>query len=47
MRLIAEHCTGEEAHRQIRSHTLAHLNAALSGNALTQANTRLRKSGAA
>jgi predicted dienelactone hydrolase len=30
MRPIAELCTGEEAHRQIQSHTLAHLNAALS-----------------
>jgi predicted dienelactone hydrolase len=30
MRPIGELCTGEEAHRQIRSHTLAHLNAALS-----------------
>ena len=29
MRLIAELCTGEEAHRQIQVHTLAHLNAAL------------------
>lgn len=29
MRPIAELCTGEEAHRQIQSHTLAHLNAAL------------------
>ena len=31
MRPIAELCTGEEAHRRIQSHTLAHLNAALSG----------------
>jgi hypothetical protein len=30
MRPIAELCTGEEAHRHIQSHTLAHLNAALS-----------------
>jgi hypothetical protein len=30
MRPIAELCTGEEAHRQIQSHTLAHLNTALS-----------------
>jgi len=30
MRPIAELCSGEEAHRQIQSHTLAHLNAALS-----------------
>jgi dienelactone hydrolase len=30
MRPIAELCTGEEAHRQIQSHTVAHLNAALS-----------------
>lgn len=30
MRPIAELCTGEEAHRQIKSHTLAHLSAALS-----------------
>jgi predicted dienelactone hydrolase len=30
MRPIGELCTGEEAHRQIQSHTLAHLNAALS-----------------
>jgi predicted dienelactone hydrolase len=30
MRPIAELCTEEEAHRQIQSHTLAHLNAALS-----------------
>ena len=30
MRPIAELSTGEEAHRQIESHTLAHLNAALS-----------------
>jgi hypothetical protein len=29
MRPIAELCTGEEAHRQIQSHTLAHLNATL------------------
>ena len=29
MRPISELCTGEEAHRQIQSHTLAHLNAAL------------------
>jgi predicted dienelactone hydrolase len=31
MRPIAELCTGEEAHRQIQSYTLAHLNAALLG----------------
>ena len=30
MRPIAELCSGKEAHRQIQSHTLAHLNAALS-----------------
>ncbi|HEY3837176.1 MAG TPA: hypothetical protein VGL72_11425 [Bryobacteraceae bacterium] len=30
MRPIAQFCTGEEAHRQIQSHTLAHLNAAFS-----------------
>jgi len=30
MRPIAELCTEEEAHRQIQSHSLAHLNAALS-----------------
>ena len=30
MRPIAELCTGEEAHRQIKSYTLAHLNAVLS-----------------
>jgi hypothetical protein len=30
MRPVAELCTGEEAHRQIQSHTLAYLNAALS-----------------
>jgi len=30
MRPSAELCTGEEAHRQIQVHTLAHLNAALS-----------------
>jgi hypothetical protein len=30
MRPIAELCTGEEADRQIQSHTLTHLNAALS-----------------
>jgi dienelactone hydrolase len=30
MRPIADLCTGEEAHRQIQSYTLAHLNAALS-----------------
>jgi len=30
MRPISELCSGEEAHRQIQSHTLAHLNAALS-----------------
>ncbi len=30
MRPIADLCTGEEAHRQIQSHTLAHLNAVLS-----------------
>ncbi|HTC89995.1 MAG TPA: hypothetical protein VK686_16925 [Bryobacteraceae bacterium] len=30
MRPIAELCGGEEAHRQIQSHTLAHLNAAFS-----------------
>ncbi len=30
MRPIAELCTGEEAHRQIQSHVLAHLDAALS-----------------
>lgn len=30
MRPIAQLCTGEEAHRQIQRHTLAHLNAALS-----------------
>jgi predicted dienelactone hydrolase len=29
MRPIGELCTGEEAHRQIESHTLAHLNTAL------------------
>jgi hypothetical protein len=29
MRPIAELCNGEEAHRQIQSHTLVHLNAAL------------------
>jgi predicted dienelactone hydrolase len=29
MRPIAELCTGEEAHRQIQRHTLAHINAAL------------------
>jgi predicted dienelactone hydrolase len=31
MRPIAELCSGEEAHREIQSHTLAHLSAALSG----------------
>jgi hypothetical protein len=31
MRPISELCTGEEAHRQIQSYTLAHLTAALSG----------------
>ena len=31
MRPIAELCTGEEAHRQIQSYTVAHLSAALSG----------------
>ena len=31
MRPIAELCSGEEAHRQIKSHTLAHLNAVLPG----------------
>jgi predicted dienelactone hydrolase len=30
MRPIAELCSGEEAHREIQRHTLAHLNAALS-----------------
>jgi predicted dienelactone hydrolase len=33
MRPIDELCSGEEAHRQIESHTLAHLNAALGGRA--------------
>jgi len=31
MRPIAELCSGEDAHRQIKSHTLAHLNAVLLG----------------
>jgi dienelactone hydrolase len=31
MRPIAELCSGEEAHREIQSHTLAHLSTALSG----------------
>ena len=31
MRPIAELCTGEEAHRQIQSYTVAHLSGALSG----------------
>ena len=36
MRPMAELCTGEEAHRQIQSHTLAHLNAVLAGRTAPQ-----------
>jgi predicted dienelactone hydrolase len=45
MRPIAELCTGEEAHRQILSHTLAHLNATLGHIGEPRVKSRLTASG--